>query len=161
MNEGVTVQANGLNTAGAGSNNGPLGFPEGDFPMFPPSASSAYNPSPFTSIRYSASNRAKGVATPGPSRPPSERGHPHFCDDYKKVTGPTPSREIGQRPPTRHSQRRRRCALQPGITPDMRTDCPSTPTALRPKAWRYPGYEDGLPFNAEGVVPQSPALPRV
>ena len=58
----------------------PLGFPEGDSPMFPPSASSADNPSPFTSIRYSASNRAKGVAPPGPSRPPGERGHPHFCD---------------------------------------------------------------------------------
>ena len=40
----------------------------------------------------------------------------------------------------------------------MRTDCPSTPTALCPTARRYPGYEDGLPFNANGVVPYSPGL---
>ena len=43
----------------------------------------------------------------------------------------------------------------------MRTDCPSTPTALCHTARRYPGYEDGLPFNANGVVPYSPALRRV
>ena len=40
-----------------------------------------------------------------------------------------PSREIGQRTHTT-PLRQRHCALQPGVTPGMRTDCPSTPTAL-------------------------------
>ena len=62
---------------------------------------------------------------------------------------------------TRHSQRRGLCAIKPGVTPGTRTDCPSTPRPLCHTARRYPGYEDGLPFNPNGVAPQSPALPRV
>ena len=109
----------------------------GIFQRFPPSASSAYNPSPFTSIRYSASHCAKGVAPPGPSRPPGERGHPHFCDGYKKRP---------DRPPRGKS-----------VNAHPHTPFP-TQRPLCHTARHYPGYEDGLPFNANGVVPQSPGL---
>ena len=47
--------------------------------------------------------------------------------------------EIGQRPPTH-------------AIPNAKGVVPYSPGLRRPR--RYPGYEDGLPFNANGVVPK-------
>ena len=50
-----------------------------------------------------------------------------------------PNGEIGQRPPTH-------------AIPNAKGVVPYSPGLRRPR--RYPGYEDGLPFNANGVVPK-------